>query len=723
MLNEPTGNTKLCSTNQISNITGPPEYRKWRRTNGLQLPLNPQQVIGWLALGFSAATSFFVLIPTIKTPLQTILLAIFSILYLFHIVTHIIALTLDPADPALRKLKQKKPIPEFDRTKHTHVIENGRCHLCNIQTSTPRTKHCSVCNKCVGHFDHHCKWLNHCIGRRNYVPFLMCVTTAVITAIAVLIVCLSEIVLYYVNPEWLTLNWSNNATQPNQNASATSGKPFATSDIAFLVIVGALGVLAAITAGLLLHLCFFHVYISFLGLTTYEYIRTYRPNLMSTAPPNNTTQQVPSSTNSTTNIPSSNNQIPFHNLNPSTLRQRPSSLHCCDRQNVNDSQLNNTTNNMASNFYNNDCKCCGIVLAANYSSSESDIVSTEKSPSKKHRTTTNKWNCCSSVPDSPDDPVLSPHSKECAFGLCKIRSKSKVNTLETVSIHTENTSSSANMATSLERNRTNSTSRPNRAAIRIRLLFRVISNLRSRHRRNTSSNTTEIPTISASSSTNSSTRHNQVVPLNDHQMITNSTPTTSSQQNDERQVLHPPAAPISMRRRFGVNAPRANGTTNGTILTQKLTDTPTNFLEIRDQNMTSLFDRLNSNAFSSVIMPNISESNSIRRYRRRRRHTILHNRPKSPTLSPIHESGLSNPTSPIPCRHNSFMSIADADTLTSSSVYSITNKKLTDSSDTAACFSTNSTTMEYKINSQTLELTTKENHTIEIAGVRWIEEK
>lgn len=48
------------------------------------------------------------------------------------------------------------------------------------------------------------------------------------------------------------------------------------SDAAFLAVVAALGLLAAITAGLLLHLCFFHIYISFLGLTTYEYIRQQR---------------------------------------------------------------------------------------------------------------------------------------------------------------------------------------------------------------------------------------------------------------------------------------------------------------------------------------------------------------------------------------------------------------------------------------------------------------
>ncbi|XP_070307250.1 palmitoyltransferase ZDHHC1 isoform X3 [Odocoileus virginianus] len=187
--------------------SGPsPELQGQRsRRNGWSWPPHPLQIVAWLLYLFFAVIGFGVLVPLLPHHWVPAGYACMGAIFAGHLVVHLTAVSIDPADANVRDKSYAGPLPIFNRSQHAHVIEDLHCNLCDVDVSA-RSKHCSACNKCVCGFDHHCKWLNNCVGERNYRLFLHSVASALLGVLLLVLVATYVFVEFFVNPMRLRTN-------------------------------------------------------------------------------------------------------------------------------------------------------------------------------------------------------------------------------------------------------------------------------------------------------------------------------------------------------------------------------------------------------------------------------------------------------------------------------------------------------------------------------------
>lgn len=221
---------------------------KWRR-NGFSRPYSARQVLAIFIvlldlLVFGVFLSPVLFMSPVAFPLAVVLNVLFGLFWLATAVGGLTSMVIDPADDLVGLNLPEEQVDD----------DALWCKACNSFIADEDAKHCWECHKCVSEFDHHCPWLNTCVGSKNYKWFFS--TAVCLLFMLTLINVVATVLLVF-------------RIQDEINAVGLYAHMRNGIMIGFFIAVLALNLPLCLLTGTLVS---FHTYLIVTGRTTYDYL-------------------------------------------------------------------------------------------------------------------------------------------------------------------------------------------------------------------------------------------------------------------------------------------------------------------------------------------------------------------------------------------------------------------------------------------------------------------
>nr|XP_005999059.1 PREDICTED: palmitoyltransferase ZDHHC3 [Latimeria chalumnae]XP_014345714.1 PREDICTED: palmitoyltransferase ZDHHC3 [Latimeria chalumnae]XP_014345715.1 PREDICTED: palmitoyltransferase ZDHHC3 [Latimeria chalumnae]XP_014345716.1 PREDICTED: palmitoyltransferase ZDHHC3 [Latimeria chalumnae] len=126
-------------------------------------------VVTWLLVVFAEFVVLFVMLVPSKDYVYSVINGIlFNTLAFLALASHMRAMLTDPG--AVPKGNATKEFIKSLSLKPGQVVY--KCPKC-CSIKPDRAHHCSVCKRCIRKMDHHCPWVNNCVGENNQKYFVL----------------------------------------------------------------------------------------------------------------------------------------------------------------------------------------------------------------------------------------------------------------------------------------------------------------------------------------------------------------------------------------------------------------------------------------------------------------------------------------------------------------------------------------------------------------------